>query len=211
MKSILVPFTCSILSLLPAYVTAQSGKADSSVHRTDGKNLYLDVHQLTLGKVKFEDVAAAHAKDLATEKKNGVHFIKYWVNEEKGLVYCLSSSSDEASITKTHKEAHGLLPDKIYAVTDGTAAALTNSENFFLDVHYLGAGKVTAADVEAAHQKDLATQQKYGVNFVNYWVDEKLGTVVCLSEAPDSLAVIKTHTEAHGLVPSKVERVQQGQ
>jgi len=35
--------------------------------------------------------------------------------------------------------------------------------------------------------------------------------VVCLSEAPDSLAVIRTHTEAHGLVPSKVERVQQGQ
>ena len=211
MKSILVPFTCSILSLLPAYVTAQSGKADSSVHRTDGKNLYLDVHQLTPGKVKFEDVAAAHAKDLATEKKNGVHFIKYWVNEEKGLVYCLSSSPDAASITKTHKEAHGLLPDKIYAVTDGTAAALTNSANFFLDVHYLGAGKVTAADVEAAHQKDLATQQKYGVNFVNYWVDEKKGVVMCLSQAKDSAAVIHTHQDAHGLLPAYIVEVKQGE
>jgi len=48
------------------------------------------------------------------------------------------------------------------------------------------------------------------VNFINYWVDEKLGTVVCLSEAPDSLAIIHTHTEAHGLVPAKVQRVTQG-
>jgi hypothetical protein len=42
-------------------------------------------------------------------------------------------------------------------------------------------------------------------------VDEKRGVVVCLSEAPDPSAVINTHKEAHGLVPVKVELVQQGQ
>jgi hypothetical protein len=75
----------------------------------------------------------------------------------------------------------------------------------------LGAGNVTAAAVAAAHQKDLAVEQKYGVNFINYWVDEKSGTVLCLSQAPDSAAVINTHREAHGLIPVSVVKVQQGQ
>ena len=62
---------------------------------------------------------------------------------------------------------------------------------FFLDIHQLGAGKVTAADVEKAHQKDLAVQKKYGVNFINYWVDERTGTVLCLSQASDASKVLK--------------------
>src|ERR1700712_2743813 len=148
------------------------------------QQLYIDVHQLGPGKVTYEAVAKAHAKDLATEKKYGVEFLKYWVDKDKGLVYCLSSTSDSAAIRKTHAEAHGLLPDHIYLVTDGMAAALKGNKNLFLDVHELG--KVSAKDVAGAHKKDLAVEKKYGVNFINYWVDEKEGVVMCLSEAPDS-------------------------
>lgn len=39
--------------------------------------MYLDVHNLEPGKVSFEAVAEAHAKDLKTQGKYGVHFIKY--------------------------------------------------------------------------------------------------------------------------------------
>jgi len=95
-------------------------------------------------------------------------------------------------------------------VTDGLEATMIGKQ-LFLDVHNLEPGAVTAKAVAQAHQKDLEVQGKYGVNFINYWLDPKKGTVVCLSEAPDSLAVIKTHKEAHGLVPAKVERVKQGQ
>ena len=63
-------------------------------------NLYIDVHYLPAGKVNFADVAAAHAKDLATESKYGVQFIKYWVDESKGVVYCLSSAPDTSAITQ---------------------------------------------------------------------------------------------------------------
>ncbi len=84
-------------------------------------------------------------------------------------------------------------------------------KNFYLDVHELGAGKVTAKDVAAAHQKDLAVEHKYGVNFINYWVNEKDGIVVCLSQAPDSTAIINTHREAHGLIPAYVVKVDPGQ
>jgi Protein of unknown function (DUF4242) len=140
-----------------------------------------------------------------------VHFLKYWVDEEKGLVYCLSSSADSASIRKTHAEAHGLLPAHTYLVTDGKAAALESNQNLYLDIHYLGAGKVTAKDVAGAHKKDLAVQRKYGVNFINYWVNEKEGTVMCLSQANDSASVISTHREAHGLLPAVVMKVKQGE
>jgi phenolic acid decarboxylase len=184
---------------------------DTPDHSAKGKHLFIDVHQLEPGKVKYEDVAGAHAKDLAVQEKYGVHFLKYWVDEDKGLVYCLSSSSDTASIIKTHAEAHGLLPAHIYEVTDGQEAALTGQKNLFLDVHYLGAGKVSAKDVAAAHKKDLAVQQKYGVNFINYWVNEKEGVVMCLSEAKDSTSIIQTHKEAHGLLPAYVQKVQQGE
>jgi len=44
------------------------------------QQLYIDVHEVGPGKLTAETVAAAHAKDLATEKKYGVDFIKYWVD-----------------------------------------------------------------------------------------------------------------------------------
>ena len=211
MKIILSLSTFILASSISLHVCAQTKKVDTSVYNAPVKNLYIDVHQLTPGKVKFEDVAAAHLKDLAVEKKYDVHFINYWVDEDKGVVYCLSSASDSSSIRKTHAEAHGLLPDHIFEVTEGSAAALTGNKNLFLDIHKLGAGNVTATAVADAHKKDLAVQGKYGVNFINYWVDEKAGVVMCLSEAADSNAIIKTHKEAHGLIPVEILRVKQGQ
>jgi hypothetical protein len=99
----------------------------------------------------------------------------------------------------------------VYKVSDGTEASADKDKTFFLDIHQLGAGNVTAADVEKAHQKDLAVEKKYGVNFINYWVDEKTGTVVCLSQASNASKVIETHKEAHGLIPVSIEAVKQGQ
>ena len=174
------------------------------------RNLYIDVHHFGPGKVKLADVAAAHQKDLAVEKKFGVNFIDYWVDEKEGTVYCLSTAPDSMAIRNTHASAHGLLPDHIYAVKSGQESPVNNGKKFFLDIHYLGAGKVTAKDVAAAHQKDLAVEKKHGVNFINYWVNERSGTVMCLSQAPDSAAVVETHREAHGLLPASVEEVKPG-
>jgi hypothetical protein len=183
----------------------------SRLTQPDSFHLYIDVHHLGPGKVTAAAVAAAHQKDLAVEKKYNVQFIKYWVDVNKGDVYCLSSANDPQSIRSTHAEAHGLLPDDIYKVSEGQEAIIKGNNNLYLDIHELGPGNVTAAAVAAAHQKDLAVEQKYGVNFINYWVDEKNGTVLCLSQAPDSAAVVSTHREAHGLIPVSVVKVEQGQ
>lgn len=188
----------------------QQKKADIAVADDTKKKLYLDVHDFGPGKVNFDAVAGAHQKDLAAQGEFDVNFIKYWVDEQAGKVYCLAESSSEANMFKTHQKAHGLVPDYIMQVTDGPEASLKGKQ-LFLDTHHLEPGSVTAEAVADAHKKDLAVQEKYGVNFVNYWLDAKQGTVMCLAEAPDSTALIKTHTEAHGLIPSKVERVQQGQ
>lgn len=171
------------------------------------KFLFLDVHELGAGKVTAAAVADTHRADLAAQGKHDVRFLDYWVDEEHGAVYCLSEAPDAHSVVDTHREAHGLLPSRILPVTSGQAAALAGGKNLYLDVHELGAGNVSAAAVAAAHRKDLETEGQFGVNFVNYWVDEANGKVVCLSEAPTPEAVIETHRHAHGLLPASIVKV----
>jgi len=215
MKSL---FLILSLGLILVFAVAQNTKQpvkttdDGSVTDTIKKRSYfIDVHDLEPGKVRFEDVLKAHEKDLATQEKYNVSFLKFWVDENQGKVYCLSTAEDAASVSQTHKEAHGLLPSAIYKVTDGPEAVASGGKHLFLDVHEVGAGKVTEKDVADAHAKDLAVQKKYGVNFINYWVDTEKGTIMCLSEAPDSNAVKSVHKEAHGLLPAYTLEVKQGQ
>jgi hypothetical protein len=172
---------------------------------------FIDVHNVAPGKVSYEQVQAAHQKDLATEDKFGVKFIKYWIDEEQGKIYCLSTAPEAASVNNTHKMAHGLVYDNISEVTPGWEDLPKEGKQYYLDVHELGAGKVTAAAVAEAHKKDLAVQGSHDVNFINYWVDEKNGLVYCLSQAPSANAVVETHKEAHGLLPAKIYKVKQGQ
>ena len=53
----------------------------------------------------------------------------------------------------------------------------------FMDMHSLDGG-VSASDAAAAHQADLATQARYGVNYLRYWLDEEAGKIFCLVQAP---------------------------
>jgi len=73
----------------------------------------------------------------------------------------------------------------------------------FMDVHNL-AGGVTVSDVADAHKADVAIQEKYGVNYLRYWVDESAGKIFCLVEADDAEAANTVHREAHGLVADEI-------
>jgi hypothetical protein len=81
----------------------------------------------------------------------------------------------------------------------------------FMDVHQHLPEGTTAADVAGAHQADVATQEKYGVNYLRYWVDDKDGKVFCLVEAPDAETAATVHREAHGLVADEIWEVSEGQ
>lgn len=73
----------------------------------------------------------------------------------------------------------------------------------FMDTHTIEGG-VSASDVAAAHQADLATQGRHGVDYLRYWVDEAAGKIFCLVEAPDAEAAHTVHREAHGLVADEI-------
>jgi hypothetical protein len=81
----------------------------------------------------------------------------------------------------------------------------------FMDVHKQLPEGTTAADVAGAHAADVATQEKYGVNYLRYWVDDKDGKVFCLVEAPDAETAATVHREAHGLVADEIWEVSEGQ
>ena len=79
----------------------------------------------------------------------------------------------------------------------------------YLDVHHKIPG-LTGNAVEGAHQKDLAVQGKYGVQYLRYWYDEGTGKVFCLVEAPSKEAAAAVHREAHGLVADEIIEVREG-
>src|SRR6267142_4769191 len=177
--SLIIFVIAALSSACNTAIKESQAEAKTSVP-TKIRHLFMDVHNLEPGKVTFEAVAGAHQKDLATQGKYDVNFIKYWVDEAKGKVYCLAEAEDSASVYLTHKEAHGLVPDLVSPVSDGPEAQIKDANSLYFDVHHLGPGKVTAKAVADAHAKDLAAQGKFNVKFINYWVDEKDGVVVCL-------------------------------
>ena len=79
--------------------------------------LYMDVHNVG-GGVSAEDVAKAHEADLATQGKHGVAYQKYWVDEKAGKIFCLVEAPSADAANTVHREAHGLVADEIYLVTE---------------------------------------------------------------------------------------------
>jgi hypothetical protein len=80
--------------------------------------LFMDVHNLD-GPVTSEDVAKAHAADLQTQDEHGVHYLRYWVDESHGKIFCLVDAPSADAAATVHREAHGLVADEIYQVAEG--------------------------------------------------------------------------------------------
>ena len=134
MKPVFVLQALLAFNLVSLFSSAQTTNSNFSAGTEKVKKLFIDVHYLQPGKISLKDVADAHSKDLAVEKKYEVEFLKYWVDEERGVVYCLSSAPDTAAISNTHREAHGLMPQAIYKVEDGNEASAEKGKSYFLDI-----------------------------------------------------------------------------
>lgn len=80
--------------------------------------LFMDIHTLP-GPVSPEDAAAAHAADLKTQGRYGVDYKHYWVDEKDGRIFCLVEAPDEDAAISVHREAHGLVADQIFPVSEG--------------------------------------------------------------------------------------------
>src|SRR5262249_9712829 len=82
--------------------------------------LYMDIHNLEEG-TTAEDVAKAHAKDMEIQRKYGVEYHKYWVNETGKKVFCLAHAPSAEAAEGVHREAHGMLAEKIIEVEPDVA------------------------------------------------------------------------------------------
>jgi hypothetical protein len=80
--------------------------------------LFMDVHTLG-GPVTIDDVAKAHAADVQAQSRFGVHYLRYWVDETHGKVFCLVDAPDARAAAAVHRETHGLVADEIYLVAEG--------------------------------------------------------------------------------------------
>lgn len=80
--------------------------------------LFMDVHNLN-DPVSLAEVAKAHAADLATQDAHDVHYLRYWVDEGRGKIFCLVDADSAEAAHSVHREAHGLVADEIYPVVEG--------------------------------------------------------------------------------------------
>lgn len=75
-----------------------------------------------------------------------------------------------------------------------------------MDIHNLQDSSLE--DVARAHKADIDVQQKYGVNYRQYWINEGCSKLFCLVEAPSAEAAIRVHQEAHGIAAEKLIEVE---
>jgi class 3 adenylate cyclase len=93
--------------------------------------LYMDIH--VVPGATPEALEEAHHADLAVQGKHCVHCLKYWFNEEAGKVFCLFDAPNAEAAAAVHREAHGLMAEKIIEVDADMADGL------------MGPGKINAA------------------------------------------------------------------
>ena len=81
--------------------------------------LFMDVHNKVEG-ATAEAVAGAHQQDLAIQEQYGVKYLKYWLDESSGRIFCLCEAPNKEAAIAVHRDAHGLLADEIFEVTEGS-------------------------------------------------------------------------------------------
>jgi hypothetical protein len=81
--------------------------------------LFMDVHTID-GGVAVGDVAQAHMADLQEQASHDVNYLRYWVDEGGGKIFCLVEAPSADAANTVHREAHGLVADEIYPVQEGS-------------------------------------------------------------------------------------------
>jgi class 3 adenylate cyclase len=83
--------------------------------------MYMDIHEIP--GVTRDDLAKAHAADMKVQAQFGVEYHKYWLNESTGKVYCLCSAPNADAAMNVHRQAHGVMAQRIIEVTPDLAEA----------------------------------------------------------------------------------------
>ena len=77
-----------------------------------------------------------------------------------------------------------------------------------MDFHKIAG--LTIEDVKKAHMADLSVQEKYGVKYHQFWLNQEAGTIFCLTEGPDMKTCEMVHRLAHGNIACAMTEVEPG-
>jgi len=86
------------------------------------------------------------------EGKYGVHYHKYWVNEKAGKIFCLCEAPSAEAAMQVHREAHGMVAEKIIQVEPDVASLFLGSSQ----VNEAGAVVMPGAGADA-HDPGIRT------------------------------------------------------
>jgi len=140
--------------------------------------LYMDIH--VAPGATAAALEEAHKADLAVQHKHCVHCLKYWFNEEAGKVFCLFDAPDAESAAAVHREAHGLMAEKIIEVDPEIADGILGRS----DVNNAGAALMPGA---------MNGQRDPGVRSVMF-TDIVGSTEACSRHGDDAaISMLKVH------------------
>jgi AraC-like DNA-binding protein len=98
--------------------------------------IYMDLH-IAPG-VTAKEVAEAHILDVKVQHKYFCKAMTYWLDEDKGCVFCLIEAPDKESVIRMHEKAHGMVPNEIIPVNTEVVKAflgrITDPDNAFEQV-----------------------------------------------------------------------------
>lgn len=83
--------------------------------------IYMDLH-IAPG-VTAREVAEAHLLDVKIQSRYSCKAMTYWLDEDKGCVFCLIEAPDKESVREMHEKAHGLIPHEIIHVSTDVVKA----------------------------------------------------------------------------------------
>ena len=60
-----------------------------------------------------------HAAGLKAQGAHDVRYLRYWVSEAEGKIFCLVDAPSAEAANTVHREAHGLVADDVFEVQEG--------------------------------------------------------------------------------------------
>lgn len=70
--------------------------------------LFIDTYHAAEG-LTADTLASAHAAGLKTQQAQGVRFLRYWLDEGTGSLFCLIEAPSKAAAAEIKRTAHALV------------------------------------------------------------------------------------------------------
>lgn len=95
--------------------------------------IYMDSH--IVPGIEAKHAAEAHKKDLGIQNQFGCRNMTYWVDEDRGRVFCLIDAPNEEAVRDMHNHSHGQVPHEIIPVNGKVVEAflgrIADPETYF--------------------------------------------------------------------------------